>query len=188
MPDIYVTLNARLRPLDRGDRFEDPLIERLKTKVRKLSVTGGGTLMEANGEPSKCDIDLAFKGDADETCALITRALDSLGAPIGSTALIRGKDKAVTFGTTEGVGVYLNGTELPDEVYQTNDVNELIARLGGSLGDAGEMYSYWEGPAETALYFYGPSAERMRQRMSEVLRTHPLAQRSRIVSLTPTPS
>jgi hypothetical protein len=78
----------------------------------------------------------------------------------------------VTFGTTEGVGVYLNGTELPDEVYQTNDVNELIARLSQSLGDAGEMYSYWEGSTETALYFYGPSADRIRQRISEVLRTH----------------
>jgi hypothetical protein len=185
VPDIYLTLNARLRPLDRGDRFEDPLLDRLKKKIRKLSVTGGGTLMEANGEPSKCDIDLAFRGDADEALPLITATLDSLGAPIGSTARVSGKDKAVTFGTTEGVGVYLNGTELPDEVYQTNDVNELIARLSQSLGDAGEMYSYWEGSTETALYFYGPSADRLRQRMSEVLRTHPLAQRSRVESLTP---
>jgi hypothetical protein len=185
VPDIYVNLNARLQPLDRGDRFEDPLVDLLEKKIRKLSVTGGGTLMEAGGEPSKCDIDLTFKGNADEALQLIIGTLTSLGAPIGSTARIGGKDTAVPFGSTEGIGVYLNGTDLPDEVYRTSDVNELIARLREGLGDAGDMYSYWQGPTETALYFYGPSANRMRERMSVVLQTHPLAQRCRVESLTP---
>jgi hypothetical protein len=91
----------------------------------------------------------------------------------------------VPFGSTEGIGVYLNGTDLTEEVYRTSDVNELIARLRESLSDAGDMYSHWQGPTETALYFYGPSANRMRERMSEVLQTHPLAQRCRVESLTP---
>jgi hypothetical protein len=90
VPDIYVSLNARLQPLDRGDRFEDPPVDLLQKKIRKLSVTGGGTLMEASGEPSKCDIDLTFKGNADEAIQLIIRALTSLGAPIGSIARIGG--------------------------------------------------------------------------------------------------
>ena len=186
MPDIYVTLNARLRPLDRGTRFEDPLLELLEEKVRDLEVTGGGTLLSPNREPSSCDIDLSFTDDPARTLLLIVETLEKLGAPVGSHARHGGGDtNKVMFGRTEGVGIYLNGTDLPDEVYQTSDVNELITRLGDSLGDAGEMLSYWEGPTETALYFYGPSADTMTRLWSDVLARHPLAQRCRVEVLTP---
>ena len=36
-------------------------------------------------------------------------------------------------GTAEGMALYLNGTELPAEVYRNNDVNELIALLDFAL-------------------------------------------------------
>jgi hypothetical protein len=186
VPDIYVTLNARLRPLDRGERFEDPLLELLEEKVKDIEVTGGGTLLDANREPANCDLDLSFADDPARTMRLVIETLEKLGAPVGSFARFGGEDtNKVAFGTTEGVGVYLNGTDLPDEVYQTSDVNELIERLSNSLSDAGQMFSYWEGPTETALYFYGPSAAAMRERMGEVLASHPLAQRCRVVALTP---
>jgi hypothetical protein len=58
----------------------------------------------------------------------------------------------VGFGITEGLAVYLNGTDLPDEVYVGGDVNELIAALLECLGAEGDMQSWWEGPRETALY------------------------------------
>jgi hypothetical protein len=57
--------------------------------------------------------------------------------------------------------------------------------VGDSLRDAGEMFSYGEGPTETALYYYGASAAVMRERMAAVLASHPLAQRCRVVALTP---
>jgi hypothetical protein len=41
--DVYVTINAPLGPIDRGDRFEDPLQEMLADKVRDFEITGGGT-------------------------------------------------------------------------------------------------------------------------------------------------
>jgi hypothetical protein len=185
VPDIYVTLNARLRPLDRADRFEDPLMDLLEEKVKELDVTGGGTLLAANREPANCDIDLSFEDDPTRTLHLVIETLEKLGAPVGSFARFGGEDQPkVMFGSTEGVGVYLNGTDLPDEVYQNSDVNELIDRLGDGLGDAGGMYSYWEGPTETALYFYGPSADGMKRAMADVLASHPLAQRCRVVVLT----
>ena len=186
MPDIYVTLNARLRPLDRGSRFEDPLVELLEEKVHELEVTGGGTLLGANREPANCDIDLSFEDDPTRTLRLVIETLEKLGAPIGSYARFGGEDSTkVMFGSTEGIGIYLNGTDLPGEVYQSSDVNELIERLGDSVGDAGRMLSYWEGPTETALYFYGPSASAMKRLMADVLASHPLAQRCRIEVLTP---
>jgi hypothetical protein len=89
----------------------------------------------------------------------------------------------VTFGGTEGLAVYLNGTDLPDEVYVTSDVNDLIAALLGRLGTEGDMQSWWEGPRETALYLYGSSAVRMSGLIAGVLARFPLAQRCRVVPL-----
>jgi hypothetical protein len=43
-------------------------------------------------------------------------------------------------------------------MYATSRVNDLIAALLERFGAEGDMQSYWEGPRETALYFYGSSA------------------------------
>lgn len=89
----------------------------------------------------------------------------------------------MTFGLLEGLGVYLNGTDLPDEVYATSDINELVAQLSEALGADGDMQSYWQGPKETALYLYGVSADLMRERTAAVLGGFPLAQGCRVVAL-----
>ena len=194
MTDVFIALNAPLRPLDRGERFEDPLVEILEGKFREVEVTGGGTLLSAKKSPSTCDIDLVVKGNANEVLAAVVAALERLGVPKGSSVRVAagrslfsrtGKELVAKVGVTEGLGIYLNGTDLPAEVYESNDINELIARLDAALGAEGEMYSYWEGPTETALYYYGPSAQRMRELVVDVLGTHPLAERSRVEALTP---
>jgi hypothetical protein len=194
MVDVFITLNARLMPLDRGERFGDPLVEILAGKFREVEETGGGTLLSAQREPQSSDVDLAVKGNAAEVLSAVLVALERLGAPKGSAVRVTGgagplrwlsRDRIAKVGVTEGIGIYLNGTDLPDEVYQTSDVNELIAQLNRALGDAGQRYSAWEGPTETALYYYGPSAARMRELVTSVLASHPLAQRCRVVQLTP---
>lgn len=140
-------------------------------------------MMSPNGEPSFCDLDIEIEGDAHAGQTLVIEALCALGAPKGSKARLEGND-AVIFGEHDGVALYLNGTDLPESVYATSDINELIDQLGESLGGDGRLYSYWQGPRETALYFYGPSADQMRTSMRDVLDTHPLAQSCRLVTLT----
>jgi hypothetical protein len=44
--------------------------------------------------------------------------------------------------------------------------HELIDLLSDRLGSEGSVVSYWQGPTETALYLYGPSASRMSERIS----------------------
>jgi hypothetical protein len=78
----------------------------------------------------------------------------------------------------------LNGTDLSDEVYATSSPDELIALLNAQLGDEGGVISHWQGATETVLYLYGPSADRMRELIADVLATHPLALRSRLVAIT----
>ena len=179
---VWITLNARLRPLDRGARYEDPLQEVLDASMPGSEVSGGGTLLSAEREPQVSDIDLDLEGDAREALGLVTAALEAAGAPKGSRVRLDEGDP-VPFGVTEGLAIYLNGTDLPDEVYAGSDVNDLIAALRECLGAEGEMQSYWEGPRETALYLYGPSAARMEELAASVLARFPLARRCRVVPL-----
>jgi hypothetical protein len=182
-----ITLNARLRPQDRGARYERPLREALDASLPGRRVSGGGTLLSAEREPLVGDIDLDVPGDAREALRLVTAALEAAGAPKGSSARLDEGD-AVPFGNTEGLAVYLNGTDLPSDVYAGSDVNDLIAALLERLGAEGDMQSYWQGPRETALYLYGASAARMDELTASVLARFPLAQRCRVVRLDTVPS
>jgi hypothetical protein len=179
---MSITLNARLRPLDRGARYEIPLQEILGVSMPGSRVTGAGTLLSAEREPLLSDIDLDAGGDAPEALELVTAALEAAGAPKGSRARLR-ESGPVPFGVTEGLAVYLNGTDLPGEVYASSEINDLIAALSGRLGTEGDTQSRWKGPRETALYLYGPSAARMAQLIADVLARFPLTQRCRIVPL-----
>jgi len=179
---VAIHLNARLRPLDRGERFEDPLDAHLRARIPGTSVVGGGTLVSAAGEPLSCDIEIAWAGSPEQAVSTLEPLLERLGTPRGSSVTV-GAGSAVPLGRTEGLGIYLNGTDLPQEVYQQSDVNELIEQLLAALDDEGDLFSYWEGPTETALYLYGTSADAMRALVSPVLTTHALAERSRVSRL-----
>ncbi len=49
---MWITLNARLRPQDRGSRYEIPLREVLAARAPGSRVTGAGTLLTATGNRS----------------------------------------------------------------------------------------------------------------------------------------
>src|SRR5690349_9058016 len=179
---LWITLNARLRPLDRGERYEDPLQEVLDAKMPGCVIDGGGTLLTAEREPASCDFDLEVVGDPAAVLTLVIDTLEAAGAPKGSKARLDDAEP-VFFGVTEGLGVYLNGTDLPAEVYESNDINDLVDAVIAATGDEGDLQSYWEGPTEAALYLYGGSAARMTDLLADLPERFPLAQRWRLVPL-----
>ena len=81
---LLITLNVRVRPLDRGERYEDPLEAALEALAPGSEVTGGGTLLTADREPAQCDIDLDIHGDAEAALRLAITTLEAAGAPKGS--------------------------------------------------------------------------------------------------------
>lgn len=89
------------------------------------------------------------------------------------------------FGAAEGLAIYLNGTDLPPEVYQQCDVNEFIDVVNKRLdaAGAGAILGSWEGPTETALYMYGRSASGMRKAIGPYVAEYPLSQRARLVEI-----
>ena len=117
---LIAQLNARLQPMHRGELFEDPLDDALQ-QLGVGSVTGGGTQMSDSGEVAHCDIEIKVAALDEHTVHAVISCLERLGAPIGSQlrlgAETETEGRRLPFGVTEGMAVYLNGTDLPDEVY-----------------------------------------------------------------------
>lgn len=86
-------------------------------------------------------------------------------------------------GPEQAVLVYLDGINLPDEVYETCDtstIEELLLPVLESTG-AGEFDGTETGPTETCLFLYGPDAEKLWTVIEPVLKDYPLCQGARVV-------
>jgi hypothetical protein len=183
--DITAQLNHLIMPLDRAERYEDPLNEALIQK-RFGETDGGGTMQLQSGEIEYIDVEIILS-DLTGGIPFVVEQLEAFGAPKGSILKIHDSDpsREIPFGKKEGIAVYLDGVNLPDETYATSDINVVIEELNKSLGGKGEMQSYWEGSTETALYLYGDNADEMKQLIGSFMSTYPLCKNARIVTIAP---
>jgi len=179
---IIARLNARAQPLDRLDVFESPLDDILQASGAG-KVTGGGTMLGEEGEIEFCDLELTVPATTDAVLGAIRQALESLGAPKGSRLIWNDGANELGLGIAEGLAVYLNGTDLPEEVYAESDVNLVYEELDRLVASEGRVVSHWEGPRETALYLYGRSAATMLSRIRPFLDTYPLCDKARTVKI-----
>ena len=179
----YAKLNARILPLDRGDRYEDPLIEALAGNGYG-EVTGGGTGQSENGEmtiAASTSISATSRRACRSSASSFRIAARRAARP--SNTSVNGEKVEVPFGFLEGLAIYLNGTDLPDEVYEKCDVNELYDEINRLLGDRGDIQGHWQGPTETALYLYGYSADEMKSLIANHLANYPLCQKARVETI-----
>jgi hypothetical protein len=177
---LTVRLNARLQPIDRGEYFEDPLDETLSA-LGLGAVTGGGTqLAEEPDGIEFVDLELVVADAEDATLQAIVARLEQLGAPKGSKLIIASTGAEHHFGAHEGMAIFLNGVDLPDEVYAEGDVNHVIAELDRLMAGSGKFKGYWEGSRETALYCYGASFREMRALVDPLLSQYPLCRNARV--------
>ena len=176
---LVAQLNARLQPIHRGEFFEDPLDETLGAQGIG-HVSGGGSLVSAEGEIEYCDIEISVTRSDARIEKKIVETLERLGAPKGSKLHVEAEKREVPFGVAEGLAVYLNGTDLPDEVYAECDSNFVYSEFDRLLGENGRALSYWQGPRETAFYIYGRSFSSMKDLLGPFLNTYPLCARCRV--------
>ncbi len=178
---VNITLNEPVRPVDRGDRYEEPVFAALAQTGLGGSGDGGGTLCNADGEIDAADFDATITAPA--AIAVIARVLETAGAAKGSKLEYErdGQTVVVPFGITEGVAIYLDGISQPAEVYETTNPTELLDKLAEVLGEDLDYRGSWQGPRETALYLYGLDAEVLFSRIEPVLRHYPLSRNARVV-------
>jgi hypothetical protein len=179
---VIARIPEHIEPMDRGARYEDPVQDALA--IRDLGmVTGGGSQMTAAAEIGYVDVELAL-ADLEEALDVAQRILEEAGAPVGSQLLYEqnGAEVERPFGMQEGLAVYLDGTTLPEEIYAETDIDALMQRLSAAADSAGgELRSAWNGPTETALYHYGPSADAMLVALQPVFNEFPVCQNARLV-------
>ena len=178
---VTITLTEPLQPIDRGERYEEPLFELLEAGGLGGPGDGGGTLCSKDGEIQEADFDVEITSLA--ALSVIRRFLAETGAAKGSTLQYEhgGAQVEVPVGITEGLAIYLDGVSLPKEVYTPTCLEELFTQLSAALGDDLDYRGSWQGPRETALYFYGLDAEQLLAKVEPVLRAAPLAQNARVV-------
>ena len=130
-----------------------------------------------------------FLTQTDKSIPFVIERLESYGAPKGSKLIIREGDKSteVPFGKIEGIGVYLDGVNLPDEIYKTCDINLVMKEFDERLKGHGAIQGYWQGQTETTLYIYGDDAEKMKALIADYIATYPLCKGARVVTLAPRP-
>ena len=176
---LVAQLNARLQPAHRSEYFEEGLDDKLR-KLKVGEISGGGTMQSDTGEISFCDIEVKLRQSSPEAERLVIETLESLGAPKGSKLEIGGEDRVVPFGVSEGLAVYLNGTELTHETSKRYSLESIEDEFERVLDGQGHVFSHWTGSGETAVYIYGPSFAEMSKRLDSFLRSNPLREKCRI--------
>jgi hypothetical protein len=168
-----------IEPIDRGDRYEDPLQAVLEQK-NAGQVTGGGSQLGEQGGIEFADIEIEL-ANLDAALGVVVEALEKAGAPQGSE-LVDASDGRVlrTFGTHQCLAIYLDGVSLPDEVYADLDFEAVVSEIGTAAG-SNSYHGFSQGNEETGLYFFGRNADEMFARVEPVLRKLPIGQNARVV-------
>jgi hypothetical protein len=176
---VLARLYEHIEPIDRGERCEDPL-QAVLDEANLGRVTGGGSQLNELGVIDYADIEIEL-ANLDDALRIVSEALEKSGAPQGSE-LIDGGDSRVLreFGTHQCLAIFLDGTSLPDEVYETLDFDAVVSAIGEAAGPA-SYHGFSQGSEETGMYFFGSNAEEMFARVEPVLRRLPIAQNARVV-------
>ena len=178
---IVATLNDKIMPIDRGEIYEDPLNELLIAEnIGK--VTGGGTMQEASGEIDYCDVEIKLNStEIDKTIINnIIEKLESFGAPKGSFLTIEKTQEKINVGKLEGIGIYLDGINLPKNVYEECDINFVITEFHRLTETEYIVNRNWQNETGIALYFYGESFEKMKTQIKDLVENYPLCENCRI--------
>lgn len=172
---VTLHMNAKLQPEHMQEFYRQPLAELLDEEELGY-VTDAKTLRDNIGEFCGCEITIECNRGKEEE---LVDYLKKLSIPCGSFLTVGRKN--IPVGKIEGMAVYINGTDLPDEVYKTCSVKyvreELCKLFGGELA----FVSYWEGTTETAIYFYGESFHDMQSKSEAFIKGYPLCAGCRVV-------
>jgi hypothetical protein len=176
---VLARVYEHIEPIDRGERYEDPL-QAVLEKAGVGHVTGGGSQLNEVGGIAYADVEVEL-ADLGDALGIVVAALEAAGAPQGSE-IIDASDSSVLreFGKQQCVAIFLDGTGLPDEVYAQLDFEAAIGALGEAAGE-NSYRGLWQGAEETAVFLFGADAEAMFARVEPVLLRLPIGQNARVV-------
>ena len=89
--------------------------------------------------------------------------------------------KASVKSEDQAVIITLNGTSLPDVVYEQCDTSTLEDQLAEALADLGACDGTEHGERDTRIFIYGSDAEAMHRAVEPILLNYPLAASARVL-------
>jgi hypothetical protein len=89
----------------------------------------------------------------------------------------------------QAVLIALDGTGLPDSVYESYDLSTLETQIVNAIEGTGlgEFDGNEIGPQGASLYLYGPDAEKLYERIERILKQYPLCQSALVTIRTGPP-
>jgi hypothetical protein len=179
---VFAQIWEAIQPLDRGDRYEDPL-EAALASGNLGEITGGGSSHDPDHGIHYAGIDIEIASWS--TLELLKRVLEDAGAPRGSELQFErdGTSEVLPFGTGERVTIWLDGVTLPDEVYERFSTDELADRIVAAMAfdPRAEIRGSWKGPRETSIYIHCTNAEAVYAALFPVLSASPACQNARVI-------
>lgn len=179
---VTARLWESIQPIARGERYEDPLQDALQ-KAGLGEVDGGGSQLSETGEITFIELAI-YLADLDGALHLTKNTLEAAGAPEGSEFIFVSETArpAAPFGRMQSIAVYLDGINLPDQVYAELDFEAVLAEIEAALAQPSPaLHDTWTGNEETGLYFFVSSAEDAFARAEPALHRIPICQNARVV-------
>lgn len=163
-------------PVDRGERYEDPLDELLEESDTG-KVTGGGTQLTASKEIDFVEIELELVDDED-VFDHVMEILEERGAPKHSQlVVVRGdRESFYSFGVVEGIELKLDLMPSDEEL---DDLIEDLAKAAGARLDLRGPHKSQDD--KVAIHLYSVDAESLWASIEPVVMTHPVCRRARVV-------
>ena len=179
---VFAQMWEAIQPIPRARRYEDPLQAALEPGTLGEISGGGSSVDKEHGiEYVGVDIDLASLDSLD----LVRQVLEQAGAPKGSELQFEraGQSEVVSFGVTERVTIWLDGTSLADDVYERFSTDDLADQLEAAMAidPVAEIRGSWKGPRETSIYIHCADAEKLFQALEPVLLANPACQNARVI-------
>ncbi|MFT0212148.1 hypothetical protein VQ643_05965 [Pseudomonas sp. F1_0610] len=185
---VIIFLNARLTPND-CEQLKDVCSRFIQQENKTIELTQAKVIHTDIGEPTGCEFYFEVDNLDDRHINFIIQIFTSTLAPKGSKISIfenSTKDcKQAFFGSQEGLALYLNGTDLPNEIYKKYSALAVFEECDRLLQaqNAGNVCSIWQGPTETALYMYGNNFTIMHESIEPCITAYPLCQKSRLATV-----
>lgn len=161
------TLPLRIGPELAQAAFADPLDAALD-RMGLGRVASHEIATDDDGEPERLVLTLSLATDAPRALDEVAHTLDDLGAPTGSQLGNAECADLITFGSSEGLGLYLPRHDTGDAAHRA-----LVRACKAAMAGAGLYKGSVSVGDRTALYFYGTSFNRMRSAITYVMTTDP---------------
>lgn len=180
--EIEVYLPVRIDGGRVGPIFSLPLARALST-AGLGTVAGHRLVLNDAGEVVGVGLSVRLVSRAGRAIDRVMRELERLDAPCGSSLIVNPNDPPITFGASEGLGLYLCRRVLRAVEDSATAHLDVVADCIDAFGDLATYQGRAFLEKRVAIYFYGSNFNKMSNALAFVLETNPACRNAETLRL-----